>query len=142
MCGGRRHHCLLRNKDELKAPLLHQQAELFQHKQTSEDGRSGRSGMPGLVGTVTFIELCTASSSPGSLHFLLRTITPLTLLGGPPPVWLLLDYAWGGGWAARHNRKAGAINLPERRDRANGLSVNADFNQITQILSFQLKSVM
>lgn len=41
--------------------------------------------MPGLLGTVTFIELCTASFSPGSLHFLLRTITPLTLLGGPPP---------------------------------------------------------
>lgn len=97
--------------------------------------------MPGLLGTVTFIELCTASSSPGSLHFLLRTITPLTLLGGPPPVRLLLDYAWGGR-GARHNRKAEAINLPERRDGANGPSVNAYFNQIKQILWFQLKRVM
>lgn len=54
-------------------------------------------------------KLCTASSGPGARRFLLRPITPLTLLGGPLPAGLLLGYA-PGAW------KAGAFDFPERRD--------------------------
>lgn len=55
-------------------------------------------------------KLCTVSSSPGALRFLLRPITPLTLLGGPPPAGLLLGYARGA-------RVAGAFNFPEQAGR-------------------------